>query len=247
MAEQKPNRPFQRNEEHYMPGLETGRLIAAILHLLWPFLTYLLMFHGYYESFLSQLFPVNHLTPERMMLYLSLDIFYGVRWAFGCMTMQSRNPLYWSIGFLGIFKFILHQVSYQVFSVIAFPGFLNTSPELGLIDYIAAAGCIAGGVLQHGSEAQRYFFKRKNPGKLHTTGFFAWARFINHTGHMLRDVSALLFAPANLFFWLLQLPFPFTRLQVVMKEGIEHMRKKYGKDYEEYEKKVPWLLVPGVY
>ncbi|MEM1074982.1 MAG: hypothetical protein AAGI36_11025 [Pseudomonadota bacterium] len=240
MAEQKPNRPFQRNDEHYMPGIETGRVIAAVLHLLWPFLTCLLMFRGYYESFLSQFFAVNHLSPERMMLCLGLDIFYGVRSAFGCMTMQSRSLIYWCIGFLRIFKFILHQVSYRVFSIIAFPGFLKTSPELDSIDDIAAAG----GIVQHGSEAQHYCWKRKNLGKLHTRGFFAWARFINHTGHMLRDVSALLFAPANLFFWLLQLPFPFTRLQIVMKEGVTHMRKKYGKGYE---KKVPSLLVPGVY
>lgn len=247
MADKKPFIPFQRNENHYMPGFEVDRIIAAAMHLTWPFLTYILMFHGYYESFLSQFLRINHLSPERMLLYLGLDIFYGARWAFGIMTMQSRSPVFWTIGFLGIFKFILHQVSYQVFSIIAFPSFMNTPYEPGIVDYVAAFGCILGGALQHVSEAQRYFWKHSNPGKLYTGGLFGRARFINHTGHMLRDISALFFAPANFFFWLVQLPFPFTRLPKVMREGVIHLRKKYGKDYENYEKEVPWLLMPGIY
>ncbi|MEM9219211.1 MAG: hypothetical protein AAGD25_33370 [Cyanobacteria bacterium P01_F01_bin.150] len=118
---------------------------------------------------------------------------------------------------------------------------------MGIVDYIAAFGCILGEVLQHASEAQRYFWKHSNPGKLYTGGLFVRARFINHTGHILRDMSAFLFAPTNLFFWLLQLLFPFQRLPKVTDEAIIHLRQKYGKDYKDYEKKVPWLLIPGIY
>lgn len=39
--------------------------------------------------------------------------------------------------------------------------------------------------------SQRYLFKTQpaNKEKLHTGGLFAYARFINHTGHVLYDVA----------------------------------------------------------
>ncbi|MEM1367532.1 MAG: hypothetical protein AAGG02_05825 [Cyanobacteria bacterium P01_H01_bin.15] len=163
------------------------------------------------------------------------------------MTMQSRSPVFWAIGFLGIFKFILHQVSYQIFAIILFPSFMSTPYALDIADYIAAFNCIFCGNLQHGLEAQRYLWKRSNLGKLYSGGLFGRARLINHTGHTLRDASALLFAPANLCFWLLQLPFPFMRLLKVMNEGVIHLRQKYGKDHEDYQRKAPCLLIPGIY
>lgn len=106
---------------------------------------------------------------------------------------------------------------------------------------------VIAGLRQHGSEARRYFWKWANLGRLYNGGLFRYARFINHTGHLLRDVCALLFGPANLFFWYCNFSFLLTRLQKVMREGVVHLWSQYGDSYVEYERRVPWLLIPRVY
>lgn len=144
---------------------------------------------------------------------------------------------------------LLSMLDFGSSSPLTFYGLWNVSKDEPLTtkDHVAAGLCVLAGVLQHGSELQRYLFKKspKNAGKIHTEGLFSLARGINHTGHVLRDFASCLFAPTP--FVLLYLGADYDLLCRVFPETVEHMRSKYGKVYINYEKKVPWKFIPGVW
>ena len=244
--------PFKRTQEHRVgpPGWELARVIGAVGHLLIP----VLMYYVLYEGWLLEVFAKTtwsgelvELSPERKTLYMALCSFYCLRWSFGIMTMLGTVDL--SMGFMlpimgGL---VFHTLTYIMGSMGAFWSPV-ASYELTSRDYVAAAMMVVAGILQHGGEAQRWWFKR-NPahkGQLHTTGLFAYARFINHTGHVLNDFSICLFVP-NIGFMLLALSVVYQLWFMVTPETVEHMKSKYGSKYEDYAKKTPSLFIPGIY
>mmetsp|Transcript_28473 Transcript_28473/g.32752 ORF Transcript_28473/g.32752 Transcript_28473/m.32752 type:complete len:138 (+) Transcript_28473:261-674(+) len=136
----------------------------------------------------------------------------------GMLTMMSQVTH--SSGVFVAFKhFLADEMGYILFG--SRPGALTSR------DYLAAALMILAGIFQHVSELQRWWFKRdsKNVGKLHTLGLFAYARGINHTGHILRDVGHMLLAP-NPYLMLLFVCADYDLAFKIVPETIEHMRKK---------------------
>jgi steroid 5-alpha reductase family enzyme len=125
-------------------------------------------------------------------------------------------------------------------------GFWQAPYDLMMRDYVAASLMVLAGILQHGLEAQRWWFKRlpENKGMLHTGGLFRLARGINHTGHILRDFGSCLFAPNPFFF--IYVVTCYALVVRIVPATVEHMRKKYGEAYEKYEKTTPALFIPGV-
>jgi steroid 5-alpha reductase family enzyme len=114
------------------------------------------------------------------------------------LTMMSQVAL--PSGIVVVFKhFLADEMGYILGG--------SRSGALTLRDYLAAALVIVAGIFQHFSELQRWWFKRgsKNVGKLHSSGLFAYARGINHTGHILRDIAHMLWAP-NRYLMLLYVP-----------------------------------------
>jgi hypothetical protein len=78
-------------------------------------------------------------------------------------------------------------------------------------------------------------------------GLFGYARFINHTGHVLRDVGAALLARSYTLMAFTALS-SYNLLGPVTQGTIVHLKAKYGAaQYAAYEKKTPALFLPGVY
>lgn len=99
------------------------------------------------------------------------------------------------------------------------------------------------------AELQRAAFKSKpeNKGKLCTTGFWAITRHINYTMNVVYGLAYGLvmggppYAIATTSMYLSN----FTTNAMPSIEA--YCKKKYGRQWEEYVKKTPWQLIPGIY
>uniref|UniRef100_A0A7S1UN63 Steroid 5-alpha reductase C-terminal domain-containing protein n=1 Tax=Grammatophora oceanica TaxID=210454 RepID=A0A7S1UN63_9STRA len=237
---------FRTAELKGAPGLEASRTVSALLHLSIPIVMYNVLYNGLCHDLLSSFASISDLSPQRKQLYMALDIFYSVRWAVGVMVMQGELTL--SIGvFVSAKHFFFDECGYIIGSMM-----INTwgarTGELNIRDYACAGLMILAGILQHGSELQRWLFKRdpRNMGKIHTTGLFRFARGINHTGHILRDFAHVLLVP--ILFFIMFYPIADYDLSCEIAPATQkHMKKKYGEQWDKYEKQTPWLFIPGIY
>mmetsp|Transcript_19433 Transcript_19433/g.44786 ORF Transcript_19433/g.44786 Transcript_19433/m.44786 type:complete len:240 (-) Transcript_19433:20-739(-) len=236
---------FPRVTDHSSPTLtEPPRLISAAIHLAIPFTAWAWIQGGYGSSFLAAIGQTAvPLSAERTNLYLALSTYYSVRWAFGMMTL-STVLTYGNAVQIGCLHIIVHNLLMHTLAMVS-PG---VPAALNWVDYLGAGIAIFAGVLQHGAEAQRWLFKRNpaNRGKLHTVGLFGQAQFINHTGHVLRDISDALLGRS-----LVMLVFAGMvgnlLVSKVVPETQTHMRNKYGDKYAVYIKQTPSLYIPGVW
>lgn len=244
--------PFTRSKEHRSgaPGWELARVIGAVGHLLIPPLMYKVMYDGWWRSFFAMTSwsgELVDLSPERKTLYMVLCTFYCVRWSFGMMTMLGTVDMATGAVLPVVGGLVVHTLTYVLGSMGAFWSPVS-SYHLTPRDYVAGSWMVLAGILQHGAEAQRWWFKR-NPahkGQLHTSGLFGYARFINHTGHVLNDWAICLFVPnigLMIFFaWVI-----YQLWYLVTPETVAHMKSKYGSKYDDYVKKTPSLFIPGIY
>jgi hypothetical protein len=203
---------FERNKGFEMNGLSMPKILSAAGHLvLIPAVTYWFAYRGGAASAAAYLGAgVQELSPAKTNLFFAIDIFYCARWALGSLTTLGAWQWWNPIPVVGIHAAIHCMLKYLLCTVVvaptsiwsyAFPIGSPASASLTSLDYAAAAICILGGLLQNGSELQRYFFKRdpRNSGKVHTGGLFSVARFINHTGHVLHDLGNFMFGGCAIF------------------------------------------------
>jgi protein-S-isoprenylcysteine O-methyltransferase Ste14 len=227
------------------PPLELSRVVATVMHLSIPFVMYSALYNGMVFDWLSQYMSLEKLSEERKTLYMVLDIFYSVRWAIGVLVMQGDLTLPIAI-FIPMKHLFFDECGYIVGSMLVNSWSFRAGP-LTRWDYCCALLMIVAGILQHGSEIQRWFFKRdpQNKGKIHTDGLFHYARGINHTGHILRDIGHVLLSP-NLCVLLFAMA-DYDLSCKIVPETQEHMKQKYGEQWEKYERQTPFIFIPGVY
>ncbi|KAL8351279.1 hypothetical protein RB598_006183 [Gaeumannomyces tritici] len=100
-----------------------------------------------------------------------------------------------------------------------------------------------------GSEMQRRRFndREENKSRICTAGLWKLARHINYGGYTLWRAGTTLAAgswPASIA------AVAFNAWGFIGMSTVELswcMLKKYGKQWERYQRKVPWLLLPGIY
>lgn len=244
---------FQRSLEHRtVPPLTAPRIVGIILHLTIPLVAYHVLYQDQ-NIFIQKIgdamvlqegtmSDVSLLSPDRKLLYLLLATFYGVRWSLAMVIMLSEVSMLNSI-MVGFLHLIFLNMAWIVGSVT-----VGNKGVLTARDYIAAALHIVGGYLQQGSELQRWMFKKdpKNKGLLHTSGLFSLARGINHTGNVMRESGQILISP-NIPMVIFILSGAYFHVMKIVPETEKHMRKKYGEKYEDYEKKTPYMFIPGLY
>ena len=103
--------------------------------------------------------------------------------------------------------------------------------------------------LELAAELQRTSFKMKkeNKGRVCKTGFWAITRHINYTANMLFGFGYGLAAGGPLYAiatgGMYVANFVFNAMPGLEKYG----REKYGQQWAEYEREVPWQLFPGIY
>lgn len=115
--------------------------------------------------------------------------------------------------------------------------------------YIGAAMFVIGILVEPIAEVQRKQFKDdpKNQGKPYAGGLFGLARSINYGAYTIWRAGFALAAGGpvwaavvgGFFFWDFS-----TRAIPVMEE---YCTKRYGKQYEEVKRKVPYKLIPWIY
>lgn len=234
-----------------------SKIVAATIHLLiGPTVWYILKHNlgsqvvlfvgdkllGLQEETIS----THAVQGDRLAFFSLLSLLYGLRWTIGSFTLNGGGPLPMDVAIsVGILHLVEHVVPFTILSVMGH----GLPSDLTIVDYVAGCISIFAGVLQHVSEVQRFLFKRdpKNKGKIHTGGLFRYARYINHTGFVLYEVSTVM-ASRSFFVWIgyLLYAFQFVFFQLVPELDV-HMREKYNKQYEKYAEQTPYLLIPYVY
>jgi len=135
------------------------------------------------------------------------------------------------------------------------------TPSWLLIIYVVIF--FIGWILSRGANLQKFFFK-KNPGDkflwispetisdgkkvLLVNGFWGLSRHINYLGEILMASGIILCTgyPASIWPWLYPLYYIlllFTR----ERDDNRRCRKKYGELWNNYEKRVPWRIIPYIY
>lgn len=202
----------------------------------------------YLHAVLLTLFVLDYLVFERVHLY-TYDIFaerLGFKLAWGCFVFY---PFFYPIGLWAAVEM----------------------PESGLMKNHGAiwmTGCVlvflSGWVLARGANMQKYVFKRdpkrvflgriapevigNGEQKLLCSGFWGVSRHINYLGEILMaiGIAASLGHLDSPWPWLYPL---YYVLLLVPRERDDDRRcaAKYGALWTEYQRTVPWRIVPRIY
>ncbi|MFW6313223.1 MAG: DUF1295 domain-containing protein [Spirochaetota bacterium] len=134
----------------------------------------------------------------------------------------------------------------------------------GLFLVVSAVVFATGWVLARGANMQKYVFKRDpersflgviepeiiSDAELRVlcSGFWGLSRHINYLGEVLMasGLTLALGYPGALLAWLYPLYY-VVLLSTRQADDDRRCREKYGELWEEYEKRVPWRIVPGVF
>ncbi|KAL3903516.1 MAG: hypothetical protein SGILL_010415, partial [Bacillariaceae sp.] len=247
---------FPRQANQTRPVFLTGpKLVSSVGHLVIGIWVYLLLKNnigGRLVETVLQLFGfsedeaasyVTPITGDRIQFLTAFASLYGLRWGLlGAFTTNAGNSMPWNATIQVV---IQHSMLYFL-GVVVFPTIRGRVPsELNEYDILAMGLSILAGVFQHGSELQRLIFKTDpaNKGKLHTTGLFGKARFINHTGHILQDLAMAIAVRSWGVFVFASVEIPFLYFQIT-PETEAHMRNKYKEKYEKYCQQTPYKFIP---
>jgi protein-S-isoprenylcysteine O-methyltransferase Ste14 len=115
--------------------------------------------------------------------------------------------------------------------------------------YIGATIFFASVALELAAEIQRAAFKanKKNEGKICKTGFWGVTRHINYTANVMFGFGYGLATGGPLYSVATAGMYVSNFVSNAMPGIEEYCRGKYGEQWAEYEKEVPWQLFPGIY
>ena len=250
---------FPRQTQHTRPVFLTGpKIVSAVAHVLIGYWIYWLLQNNAGGELVknvmvmtgkSQEEAASYVTPvtgDRVPYFVLFATLYGLRWGLlGAFTTNAGNSMPWNATVQVV---VLHTL----LCVLPMTVFATTRggvpADLTTWDYVALGMSIVAGILQHGSELQRLIFKMDpaNKGKLHTTGLFGQARFINHTGHILQDL-ALAIATRNYPIAIMALGGVNLICFQITPETEAHMHSKYKEKYAKYCQQTPYKFIPYVW
>lgn len=118
------------------------------------------------------------------------------------------------------------------------------------IFYTGLSLYFAGVAIELVAELQRAAFKRKpeNEGKLRTTGFWSITRHINSAMKNVVYGFAYRLATGGPMYSIPTAGMYLTNfIANAMPSNEAYCKKKYGRQWEEYEKKTPRQLIPDIY
>ncbi|KAF7321063.1 S5A-REDUCTASE domain-containing protein [Mycena chlorophos] len=107
----------------------------------------------------------------------------------------------------------------------------------------------AGILLEMAAEEARRAFKKdeRNKGKICNVGPWGMVRHPNYLGYLLWRVGITLATgslPATIIMGAFQ---AMAFIRGGIPDLVAHMKPRYGVQWEEYEKQVPYALIPGIY
>jgi delta14-sterol reductase len=193
---------------------------------------------------LFSFFVVEYLTFERVHLY-TYDLFaerVGFKLGWGCLVFY---PFFYPVG---------------LWAVADLP---SPHPSVALL-VASAIVFFSGWVLSRGANLQKFLFKTRPEARLFgviapvaltagdkrllASGFWALSRHINYLGEILMATGLALSLgyPLAVGPWLY--PLYYVALLVPRERDDEKLcAAKYGPLWDDYKKKVPYRIVPGIY
>ncbi|KAL6048518.1 Transmembrane 7 superfamily member 2 [Balamuthia mandrillaris] len=209
-------------------------------------------------SFLAKHYELNGFVSTPMILYQAFTLAY----IFDYFWFEERMTSTWDIiaerfGLMlvwGDIVFIPFVFSIQAWFLLEDTSSLPLWQVLGMV-----AVFILGYSIFRGSNSQKHEFKHDNKvkiwgkpaetiaGKLLVSGWWGLARHINYFGDLLLAVA---FSLPCRFSTVLPWIYPiYLTLLLVHREVRDNRRcrQKYQKDWEKYEQRVPYRIVPYVY
>ncbi len=89
------------------------------------------------------------------------------------------------------------------------------------------------------------FWTKVYKGQLVTEGFFKYMRHPHYSSLLIMGLGLALFFYSLLALIISLLAFPLMAWSVIDEE--KHLLRQYGKEYEEYMRRVKWRLIPGIF
>jgi protein-S-isoprenylcysteine O-methyltransferase Ste14 len=161
------------------------------------------------------------------------------------MNTYLREKITWQFAFFGVVADLMYEsITTLVFTAAAKnPMFDERLFYVGFTLYVSSVA------LEFVAELQRVAFKQnpENKGKLCTTGFWGVTRHINYTANVLFGLGYGLATGGPLYACMTAGMYLANFITNAMPSIEDYCRKKYGKEWEQYESDVPYQLIPGIY
>ena len=185
-----------------------------------------------------------NLTPFQTLLFL-MSVAAAAKQIFWILFTSKEKMRAGGAAVIAAFNLVNNAINTLLFTVAAANPTYSTPASM----YVGVALFTLGIVVEPLAEVQRSRFKDdpRNAGKPYAGGLFGFARNINYAAYTVwRTGFALagggpVWAPlvASFFVW------DFSTRAVPTLE--EYCRKRYGVQWAEVERKVPYKLFPGIY
>ena len=162
------------------------------------------------------------------------------------MNTYLREKFTFQFAFFGVVADLIYEsITTLVFSGAARNPMFSESKFF----YPGFALYVSSVALEFFAELQRVAFKRDpaNKGKPCTTGFWGITRHINYTANVLFGFGYGLAAGGPLYACMTAGMYLANFTTNAMPSIEEYCRKRYGAEWERYEREVPYQLIPGIY
>jgi steroid 5-alpha reductase family enzyme len=216
------------------------KIIIHLLEIFFLWLSYWILFlqgGNFIQNKLGIYNAANAITRREIISVFNIIIF--LRLAFMMFYLLKRK-IPWEESISVPYAFALYYVGYSLLV-------LPTNQAIDWIDYAAILLFAIGCTLNTIGEILRDEWKKnpENKGRIYTKGFFKYSMHINYFGDLLW-VTAYAVVTRNWYSVLIPvfLFCFFTFYNIPMLD--KHLRKKYGKGFEEYAEKTK-KLIPFIY
>lgn len=218
----------------------TQKILINLIEIFLLWISYWILFQSGGEWLEDNLNIQNAagLYDRRMLIFL-FNIITFLRIAYSMVFLINRK-ITWEESAGIIFAFGLYFVGFPILT-------LHSSEPINGLDYFALFLFAAGSILNSGGEILRDRWKKKpeNQEKIYVGGFFKYSRHINFFGDTLW-VAAYSIVTRNLYAAAIPV-FLFCFFAFFNAPKLdEYLKKKYGKDYDEYAKRTK-KLIPFIY
>lgn len=191
--------------------------------------------------------------PPYYGLLLCISIVSAMKQTYWAMAIGREEMLLGSAVTIAAFATLMNSLfnALAIWTRTSVNPTASTWTELLQTPYIAAGTTLflAGIAIETISEIQRSRFKddQRNKGKPYAGGLFGLARNINYTGFTLWKTGYALVAAGPPFAIVIAAMHFYDFSQRAIPVLDEYCAKRYGEDWQNVRKKVPKVLIPGVY
>jgi len=241
-----------------------GSTVFAGLRSLDPLLQYGILAKGLADPLLNALHvshspssgPVVALgLPLKPLIVLTMVTASSIKQIYTTLYTSNEEMHPGPAVFISIFNMVFNSAN-SIFSLTAAasaftPSILAAENEHGVspLLILGTLGFIVGLAAEAVSETQRKLFKDdpKNTGKAYTGGLFGLARHINYGGYTIWRASYALASGGWIWGTFVGAFFASDFATRAVPVLDEYCSKRYGVQWTEFKKKVPYALIPGVY